>query len=98
MARMANRVLPLSGCAPARSSALFGPQLAYLSFYRRCLGFTAWLLARNKNPNREADVAAVRQHLSSSAAFFFQELAEKELVHYSFEGFEDAADWKGSVV
>lgn len=98
MARMANRVLPLSGCAPARSSVFFGPQWAYLSFYRRCLGFSAWLLARNKNPNRETDVASVRHRLSSSAASYFRNLAEKDLVHYSFEGFENAVAWKGSVI
>lgn len=83
---------------PSRSSVFFGPQLGYLSFYRRCVGFTAQLLARKRNPDRETDVLEVRRHLSSAAGSYLQELAERNLVHYSFEGFEDVEDWKGSIV
>lgn len=98
MAPMANRVLLDFPRASARSAVYFGQQRAYLSFYRRCLGFTAWLLARNKNANREADVAEIRRRLSSVTGCYFQDLAASNLVHYSFEGFEDAAGWKGSIV
>ena len=76
----------------------FAQQRAFLSFYRRCLGFTAWLLLRKKDPDRELDVAAVRSRLSKGSGLFFSDLAERHLVHCEFEGFEDVAAWKGSII
>lgn len=76
----------------------FAQQRAFFSFYRRCLGFTAWLLLRKKDDNREADVAVVRSRLSKGSGQFFSDLAARNLVRCEFEGFEDSAAWKGSII
>lgn len=108
MGRMANRVLPLHGSSPALDSVPsrrpavgaghFAQQRAFFSFYRRCLGFTAWLLLRKKDTDREADVAAVRSRLSTGSGLFFSSLSSRHLVRCEFEGFDDVASWKGSIV
>ena len=108
MSRMANRVLPLHGSSPAADlvpsirsagpAARFAQQWAFLSFYRRCLGFTAWLLLRKKDTDREADVAVVRRQLSTICGLYFSDLSARNLVHCEFEGFDDATSWKGSIV
>jgi 1-acyl-sn-glycerol-3-phosphate acyltransferase len=103
---MANRVLPLSETAlaveePAPKTNLagrFAQQRAFLSFYRRCAGLHAWLVFRKPNPDREADVAEIRGWLSAACGRYFEDLARRDLVHCRFEGFEGAADWKGSIV
>lgn len=105
---MANRVLPLhespsltvggAFAQGAGEAGWFGQQRAFLSFYRRCLGFTAWLLWRKRDSDREADVAAVRSRLSKDSGLYFSDLAARNLVHCEFEGFEEAASWKGSIV
>ena len=105
---MANRVLPLHESPPlivrdaiassAREAGRFAQQRAFLSFYRRCVGFTAWLLLRSRVSDREADVAAIRSRLSEYCRLYFSDLAARHLVHCEFEGFEDVASWKGSIV
>jgi 1-acyl-sn-glycerol-3-phosphate acyltransferase len=82
----------------ADPAARFAQQREFLSFYSRCLVFTAWLLLRKKDNDREADIAAVRSRLSTNSGQFFSDLAARNLVHCEFEGFEDAASWKGSIV
>jgi 1-acyl-sn-glycerol-3-phosphate acyltransferase len=77
---------------------LFAQQRAFLLFYRKCLGFTSWLLFREKNIDREADIHSVRSHLSQGCGLFFSELKARNLVRCEFEGFEDADSWKGSIV
>lgn len=102
MAAMANRVLPFSDPAqaigPSHGVGRLGPQRAYLSFYRRCVAFNFWLACRKPKANRAADVAEIRSRLSRDCARYFESLAARDLVHCRFEGFEDAADWKGSIV
>ncbi|MFM8981952.1 MAG: lysophospholipid acyltransferase family protein [Spartobacteria bacterium] len=105
---MANRVLPLHASPPALDSmptsrfdertGLFAQQRAFLLFYWRCLGFTAWLLMRKKDTDREVDVAVVRSRLSKGSAQFFSDLAARNLVRCEFAGFEDVASWKGSII
>jgi len=79
-------------------AGLIAQQRAFLLFYRRCLGFTAWLLMRKKDTDREVDVAVVRSRLSKGSAQFFSDLAARNLVRCEFAGFEDAASWKGSII
>lgn len=67
-------------------------------FYRCCIGFTAWLLVRKKDTDREVDVAVVRSQLSKISGLFFSDLAARNLVRCEFEGFENAAAWKGSII
>lgn len=99
---MANRVLPFYGnaCAPAPSGArqIFAQQRAFLSFYRRCLGFTGWLVVRKKLRDRDADVAAVREHLSEGSGKFLSALAARGLLHCDFGNLGDTASWKGSII
>jgi 1-acyl-sn-glycerol-3-phosphate acyltransferase len=85
-------------CHRTDRSSHFAQQRAFISFYRRCLCFTAWLLLRKKNSDRVVEVAAVRSCLSKGSSMFFSDLAERHLVHCEFDGFEDSAAWKGSIV
>ena len=53
---------------------------------------------RKRPSDREADVAEVRARLSTHCRMYFSDLAARNLVHCEFEGFEDAAAWKGSII
>jgi 1-acyl-sn-glycerol-3-phosphate acyltransferase len=56
--------------------------------------FNAWLALRK----REAGAAGVRSWLGEACGRFFADLAERDLLHCRWEGFEEAADWRGSIV
>jgi 1-acyl-sn-glycerol-3-phosphate acyltransferase len=101
---MANRVLPIDDPASVPSvsqSAAFGrfaQQRAFLSFYFRCLAFNIQLACRRPHPDFSSDVAEIRSRLSKGCRGYLEYLAAKDLVHCKFEGLEDSADWKGSIV
>jgi 1-acyl-sn-glycerol-3-phosphate acyltransferase len=96
---MANRVLPFAeGAVPMPGSVVsrsgFGAQRAFFSFQRRCLAFNAWLATGGAG----AGATEVRRRLGERCGEFFGDLSERGLVHCRWEGFEQAADWKGSIV
>jgi 1-acyl-sn-glycerol-3-phosphate acyltransferase len=106
---MANRVLRATDSASAsidtvsiagrpHPSGRFAQQWAFLSFYRRCLGFNLWLSLRASNPDRAAEVLEIRRRLSETCKKFFEDLSERDLVHCRFEGFENSSEWKGSIL
>lgn len=85
---------------PGRShpSGRFAQQWAFLSFYRRCLGFNLWLSLRAKNPDRALGILEIRRRLSETCKKYFEDLASRNLVHCLFEGFENSSEWKGSIL
>jgi 1-acyl-sn-glycerol-3-phosphate acyltransferase len=82
----------------AHPSGRFAQQWAFLLFYWRCVGFNARLAFRKANPDREADVREIRELLAENCARYLRDLAARDLVHCRFEGFEEATQWKGSIV
>jgi len=99
---MANRVLPFSDSASGFGllpvDGRLGPQRAYLSFYRRCVGFNLWLACRTPDSDRAADVAEIRSRLSRDCGRYLENLGARDLVHCRFDGLEEAVDWRGSIV